>query len=136
MTATDAPQSELLVVAEAIMRRVDDFKTVAVNGYSDPSLRDLLLSATREVLASVPERGGEGEVRAKALEEAAKVADTHAIEADGLVAKLVANGQRREDELPFRARSVASQCRAIAIAIRALSKAEGSASSNSGPSDG
>lgn len=63
MTDAPRPETELLAVAEAIMRLVDDFKTVAVNGYDDPGLRGLLLSATREVLASVPARGGEGEVR-------------------------------------------------------------------------
>ena len=56
------PQPELLHIAEAIMRRVDDFKTVAVNGYDDPRLRDLLIEATNEVIAawnrrSVPPAG-------------------------------------------------------------------------------
>lgn len=35
------------------MRRVDDFKIVAVNGTHDPGMRDLLLEATREVIAAM-----------------------------------------------------------------------------------
>ena len=42
-------------VAEAIMARVDDFKTVAVNGYDDPGLRDLLVAATCEVIEAMRE---------------------------------------------------------------------------------
>lgn len=45
----DMNEETLLIAAEAIMRRVDDFKTVAVNGYDNPGMRELLLSATREV---------------------------------------------------------------------------------------
>lgn len=77
--------------------------------------------------AGVPmpsERQAFAKARNAALEEAAKVADGHAIAADDLVARLVAKGSRPEDDLPYRVRSVASQCRAVATAIRAL-KQEG-----------
>lgn len=58
------------------------------------------------------------------LEEAAKVADVRAVAADALAKTCVANGLRPSDDLPFRSRAVASQCRAVATAIRVL-KQEG-----------